>query len=469
VPEASAPAPGAKCGDGICDDLEKKDPNLCPQDCTQPAAPSPVASTGSPDYEPPINIFLVLHIDPSMDQGGDSFKVEPGIYDRTYNEIEWLRGEAARHGLRFTALYNGWYPHWALREGDTSQFRALLEEGHEVGSHAHRLTYDSAQDIWISHVNEVNRYGRPNYDADLARQAWVDADRYVDQVMDGIGAKGENQTMCAVPFKCSDEGQMMTDLGFSIAAGNRSEKGPQYFGHIVWNPWRPAASDEPAMELKEDRGAGYIAVDHLAQIGSTGSHGMDLTVPQMQRRFLMLYAEWLARERSGAEDRVWTFGFCLHPNYSDRYNAELIEFLDWLDANFVHKDSPHGNTIARYATIADIGREYLAWEEAHPGASSFSWVREQAYPYTFEIVPTKLEGAAYEGTLDLDAGVTGYHFSRAGEPVYMLWSDGSARNVDLSGLLEGQIRVTDAFGRETVFDSAAVSVSVEPLLVEPLG
>jgi hypothetical protein len=404
-----------------------------------------------------------------MDKQATQFKPDAGLYARSYNEIDWLMDEAQRHGLRFTALYNGWFPQWALDQGDTGQFRALLDAGHKVGSHAHRMVYDAAQDAWTVHVNEVARYGRPNYDAALALQAWTDADRYMDAVLANVGAAGQNQIMCAVPFLCSDEGQMMADLGFSIAAGNRSEKGPAYLGHIVWNPWRPAASDEPAMELAEDLRANYLAIDHLAQIGSTGSHGMDLSVPQLQRRFLMLYTEWLARERTGAQDRVWTFGFCLHPNYGDRYNAELVEFLDWLDTYFVGRTSPHGHTVARYATIADIGQEYAAWEAGHPGASSFNWERDDPYPYTYAAMPAKLQNAAYERHLDLGAGVTGFQLAREGQPIYLLWSEDGERTLDLSSYQGGQVRVTNAAGSETFANASAVPLAETPVFVEPVN
>jgi hypothetical protein len=471
-PPPKSPVPGGKCGDGVCDQVEKNDPNLCPQDCVEATVPvvgtTPLPATGAPDYEPPINVFLVLHIDPAMDLGGETFQANPVIYARTHDEIDWLMVEAERHSLHFTALYNGWYPQWALKEGDTGQFRTLLDAGHEIGSHTHRLTYDSAQDLWISHVEEVDRYGRPHYDAALANQCWADADRYVDAALDDIGAAGQNQTMCAVPFKCSDEGQLMQEFGFTIAAGNRSEKGSSYFGHMVWNPWRPATSDEPGFELAEDPQARYVALDHLAQIGSDESHGMDLSVPQLQRRFLMLYAEWLARERTGAEDRVWAFGFVYHPNYGDRYNAELAQFLSWLDEHFVGKTSPQGHTIARYATIGEIAQEFIAWEAAHPGASSFNYVRDDPYPYTYATMPTKLEGAAYEAHVDLGQGVSCFRLAKDGQPIYLLWSDVGERTVDLSAHLGGQVRVTDSAGGQSAQDASALHLTEAPLFVEPL-
>ena len=465
-----SPSEGGRCGDGVCDGPENE--QICPEDCAEGVAPTreatPLSATGVPDYEPPINVFLVLHIDPVMDRETDTFKVTPAIYQQTHDEIDWLMEEAARHGLHFTALYNGWYPKEALALGDTAQFQELLAVGHEIGSHAHRLTYDPAQDTWIAHVNELNRYGHPNYDAELAHQSWNNAHLYVDAMLTEIGATEQNQAMCAVPFKCSDEGQLMDQFGFTVASGNRSEKGPAYFGHIVWNPWRAAASDKPGHEIEEDLNATYISLDHLAQIGKVGAHGMDLTVPQLQRRFLMLYAEWLSRERSGAEDRVWTFGFVYHPEDGDVFNAELAEFLSWLDEHFIGQASPHGNVIARYATTGDIAREFETWEAEHPGTSSFSYVIDDPYPYTYAILPTMLEGAAYEANVGLGEGVTCFRLSRDGRPIYLLWSDAGERTVDLSAELGGQVRVTSAAGEQSTQDASVLVLTEEPLFVEPL-
>jgi hypothetical protein len=344
----------------------------------------------------------------------------------------------------------------------------LLDAGHEIGSHAHQLIYDPDQDLWISTADEVRRYGHPYYDATIARQSWDDADRYVDALLAEIGVTGQNQTMCAVPFKCSDEGQLMDEFGFTIASGNRSEKGTTYFGHLVWNPWRAAASDEPVHELEEDLSATYISLDHLAQVGIRGGvHGIDLSIPQMQRRFLMLYVEWLSRERRGVEDRVWTFGFVYHPEDGDVFNAELSEFLSWLDAHFIGQTTPHGNVIARYATAGDVAREFETWEAEHPGTSSFTYVRDDPYPYTYAVVPTMLEGAAYEADVDLGEGVTCFRLSKDGQPIYLLWSDVGERTVDLTGELASQVRATNAAGEQSVQDASALPLTEEPLFVEP--
>lgn len=469
----SGPGPGkGPCGDGVCDEREQQDPALCPQDCADAATPGAQATrpptTGKPDYEPPINVFLVLHIDPLGELGTEVFKPEPGMYTRTRDEIDWLMAEAARHDLRFSSLYNGWFPQMALEMNDLSQFEALLAAGHEIGTHTHQITYDPATDAWIAHHDELSVYGRPNYDPDLARQAWADATNFVDAVLEAIGASKQNEIMCSTALSLSDERNLMAEFGFTIAPGNRLEAGVSYLGHMPWNPWRAANSDEMGYEIAEDLSAPYVSINHGAQIGGAESHDTDVTVPQLQRQFLMLYAEWLSRERTGAEDRVWSFGFVYHPNQGDRYNADLTEFLDWLDANFIGKTSPHGNVVARYATASQIADEFTAWEAAHPGASSFSYVRGDPYPYTYATAATKLKGAAYEGEADLGEGVSCFRFSKDGRPIYLLWSDVGERTVDLSRELSGQVRVTDAAGQQSTQDTAALQLTEEPLFVEPL-
>jgi len=477
MPPTAGPAAPAKgrCGDGVCDDAERSDPELCPQDCaavSSTASPAAAAiktpaASGSPDYEPPINIFVILHIDPVGGMETDTYKVTPEFYQRTRDEIYWLMDEAKRHGVKLTALFNGWYTKWALEHDDLEQFRLLLEAGHEVGTHAHALTYDASQDAWVHQGDVTRRWGVPFYDHEASHQSWSDADQYMDAVFAAIGVSGQNRSMCAVPFLASNEGALMSEFGFSFASGNRSEKGPFYFGHMVWNPWRPASSDQTGEELLEDLKAGFVAVDHYAQIGAAEEEhaSIDVTAAGVKRLFLMLYPEWLSRERRGADDKVWDFGFVYHPNYGDKYNKDLADALSWFDQYFVGQSSPHGHTIARYATVAETCQEYLEWEQAHPGVSSFSYAGRAPYPYTYEVVPTKLEEAVYEARVDLGAGVTCLRFSTHGQPLYLLWCDEGQRTLNLRELT-GQVRVTDASGAESVLDAAALPLTQEPLFVE---
>ncbi len=474
---AAPPASQGRCGDGTCNAPENA--QNFPQDCGGAPAPTMIApqgaaalpSAGSPDYEPPINVFLLLHIDPGKTTDEEpTFQATPTIYQRTYDQIEWLVEEAARHDLRFTSLYNGWYPKWALDSGGLSQFQALLDAGHDIGTHAHRLTYDPETDLWMARVHELSGYGYPNYDHDLARESWEDADRYVDAVLDELGVTGQNQMMASLAFKCSTQGDLLEEFGFRYSCGSRAEKAVSYFGHIVWNPWRPSASDEPGHELEEDLSRDFIVMDHLAHVGVVGgAHRMDLSIPQMKRRFLMLCLEWLSRERRGVEDRVWTFGFVFHPEDGDTFNDGLTDFLTWLDENFVGQTSHHGNQIARCATVTDIAEEYELWEVKLPGTSSFSYLLDDPTPYTYALVPEILDGAAYEAAVNLGPGLNCHQLSRDGQPVYVLWLEEGERRIDFSGQLAGQVSVTDATGQQSQQDASALLVTEEPLFFQPWG
>jgi hypothetical protein len=289
----------------------------------------------------------------------------------------------------------------------------------------------------------------------------------MDAVMDAIGTSGLNQTMCAVPFLCSDEGLMMADLGFTYAAGNRSERGLGLFGHIVWNPFRPGASDEPGHEIEEDLDAAFIQIDHHAQIGTaTEAHGMvDTSAEAVKRHFLMEYLEWLTRERTGADDKVWTFGFIYHPNYGDRYNEDLVEVLDWLDRYFIGKTSPHDNMIARYATVAEVGEEFLAWEVEHLGVSSFSYLAGDPYPYTYFALSGLLENAVYVDKVDIGQGMQCYELMKGNVPIYLLWSDSGEKVVDISSLMSGSVSVTDGYGESWIADASSLSLTAVPIVL----
>lgn len=465
--QPSEPAADAKCGDGVCDEMEQKDPQLCPQDC--PAESAPAAGTlpasGSPDYEPPINVFLILHTDEIGELGMETFKPEESMYKRTFDKIDWLLEEAARHNLHFTALYNGWFTKWALDSGDLSQFAAVLAAGHEIGSEAHQITYDPVNDIWVKQHDELSIFGRPNYNPELARQCWQDSASRIDAILQAIGA-GENAIMCSPALSLSDERNLMAEFGFSIAAGNRFEAGVNALGHMPWNPWRAANSDEPGYEIAEDQSSPYVSINHAAQIGGSLSHDVAATVPQLQRQFIQLYIEWLSRERTGAEDRVWSFGFVDHPNHGNTYNDALVQFLDWLDTYFIGKLSPNGNLIARYATVGAIADEFYAWEGEHPGVSSFHYVKDDPYPYTYAAFAELLRDADYVAHLELGVGISGFSLSKAGEDYYLLWSDQGEQTLDFSSQLSGQVLVTDAAGEQSTADSASLLLSEEPVMVQ---
>jgi hypothetical protein len=113
-----------------------------------------------------------------------------------------------------------------------------------------------------------------------------------------------------------------------------------------------------------------------------------------------------------------------------------------------------------------VAEEFYAWEAAHPGASSFSYVRDDPYPYTYPTLATLLEDAAYEKHVDLGQAVSCFQLSKDDKPIYMMWSDLEELTVDFSTQLSGQVEVTAATGETGVEDASNLTLTQDPMLVE---
>jgi hypothetical protein len=74
-------------------------------------------------------VNLIPHIDPTSGQEAETLKPDEGVYLRTCNGMESRAREVARHGVRFIAPYDRWYPQWALNSADTDKCGAALGTG----------------------------------------------------------------------------------------------------------------------------------------------------------------------------------------------------------------------------------------------------------------------------------------------------------------------------------------------------
>ena len=70
-------------------------------------------------------------------------------YVRSRDELVWLLDFAKRNGVRMTALFNGYYVQLAMRRKELDPLRRLINEGHEIGTHAHSICYDKTSDRWF--------------------------------------------------------------------------------------------------------------------------------------------------------------------------------------------------------------------------------------------------------------------------------------------------------------------------------
>ena len=335
--------------------------------CAVAAMCSVAGGVQAVQYEPPINILFLVHVEDMPGYTG---------YETRIACLQWLEAEALSRPFPFkmTVLMNGDFCEYAVYQGDQPVFASLESHGHELGAHAHPSIQMGPLN-WINVGEQTCRYGAPIYNAALTQQVWSNAKQWVDSLAT------VNVSMCAMPFLCSDEGQLTSQFGFTSDPGNRSEKGLDYFGHLVRHPFRPAADDRLGYELLEDLDGTFVYLDHYAQIGNPSAHGYNCTEPALEIAFNDCYQEWLAAEMAQGDSldyQVWTFGFLTHDwLWNEYYEQQVTAFLNFIEANFVGHYTPRGNLIAQYATCAEAVSEFEAWETSHPGESSFSYV----HPY----------------------------------------------------------------------------------------
>lgn len=316
-------------------------------------------------YEPPINFFFIVHMEP-LSWGMP-------LAERT----QWLQEiidifNSYQYPLKLTILMNGDVAESLLVSGDSAIYRQWEREGHELGAHAHSIARDGAG-RWYE-VTNTGRYGMPQYNYQSTWLTWHDCDFYVDQLTQN------KHTICAMNFMCSDEGDLALEFGYEVTAGNRSEKCLDYTGHLARHPMRPGKDNHHGHELLEDLTAPNLALDHYAQIGNELAHGYNCLEAQMEIAAQRCYADWLAAEQANQDsidNYVWTFGVLTHDYLlNDYYLEQITAWCDFLDENYLGHYTSNGNLIARNNTAWGIAQEYYQWETEHPGWSSYSLIKE---------------------------------------------------------------------------------------------
>jgi len=135
VLQKPAPEPQTdKCGDGICDDKEKANPNLCPKDC----------GTSIPHY------IIVIHVNPVNVKEPGSTKANEilsGFYQRTKEEVEYANKYNIKLSLWFSAIVAEYV---SLSPEKLLEVKRWEQQGHEIGLHHHSTYRNSDWDGYTS-------------------------------------------------------------------------------------------------------------------------------------------------------------------------------------------------------------------------------------------------------------------------------------------------------------------------------
>lgn len=414
----------------------------------------------------PIHLVIDLHADPLPNTAPVDVKLN--VYQGRVANAEWVLDQTDPVGARVSFLASGQFMELVAGGGPTGDGAALLRRlyasGQQIGSHSHQ-EYRAGVLDWPN-VADPTSYA-------AAEQSWTDDVTWVNAAIETAFWGSPPEPLAAIncvkgahlPKDEADYHSLMSAFAMQIR-----EPGPEedYFGvagHHIWHPYRPSPIDL----MCEEPTAPFVQVTQGSVIGVADVHHgvfQDMTAGAVKRQFVQLYLNWRHRDRTGLPPKVWCWGWGGHAyDFAEdgESRAALVDVLAWLDEHFADRVEPTGSHVLRWSTHREAAADFVAWESAHPGTSSFDGC--SAYPW-LEPVRDELRDYAWSADLALSPGTDAFLFERDGREAAVLWRAGGLALEDLHSIFGGPVRVV---GLETgavgTADATHVLVGAEPLMV----
>ncbi len=410
-------------------------------------------------HQPPINVIVNVHIEPFETELGDTVS-----YTTRIRELCWLRDVAASYGAPLSVQSTGEFMEYVVDSSDQGELVSILALGGDIGTHVHPNYWRYARHDWrlFAPVEYI-------YTAD-PETVWQVIQMNKVCVDSAIGAEN-NRTIA--PFFREFLPEIMDSFGFyqiAIMELNQEIEAESVLYHYPWNPWQvrldPLDLDDL---LRENLSQPYVQIPLLPE-----AHPWCPTDPPFwKRRFLMLYIEWLAQIRHGTPQKVWVISWLAHPRAIQYRHDDHTEILQWLSENFVGHTTPFGDTIARFASAADVAQEYYAWRSANPSASSFNFTPGGPYPYTYPTLRRFLWGTEFDSNVDIGAGCVCFRFVRRDEAmvprdtVFVAWRWTGETTVDFCPHAAGWLLTENGLGDTSIVSCDSVVLTPEPLIIAP--
>ena len=424
--------------------------------------------------QPPIYMTFDVHVDPVSN--GFPVSGKRSVYEERTDNMEWVLEQTEPLDIPISFLSGGWYMEMLVDDGPWGDgakvVRRMYATGGQIGSHSHN-EYQAGKFDWPSFT------GTPNLVE--SRKSWADNINWVNRGIETAFWGNPPQPVSEInnvkgshlPKSEEDYHTLMEEFGITVREPGPEEDYYGYYGHHIWNPFRPSTDNAMA----EDLSAPFVQVVSGPVIGRTGIHHgtlQDMSAESVKRQFLQLYINWRHAERTDAPEKVWAWGWGGHahdfsPGSDSR--TDLLDVVDWLEDNFRDRVEPTGTQIMEYATQMQVAEVYEVWEAANPGESSFSFeslsVDWDEYPYLMPVA-VAMQDYLWEADLDLTCGVDAFQLDKAGDDAVVMWRELGFTRVDLSDVFSTKVSV---LGLETgniyglSVDAANVLVGTEPLFI----
>jgi hypothetical protein len=480
-------------------DLEGDDDGVAESD----ARPDREAGTAGAVVHPPIYITVNAHghnygLPRATYQGfvddGDLdgwFELKRRRYQRHRDEILWLAEETERLGARMSFQLNGEYARDAFTtlatggSDDTGHLADLVAGGHAMSAHFHPYVLSDADEFWED-------VGARPMTTELMDQLWADHLGSIETALgfgviraDAAHSRDTEELAAHVLRLLERYDQQIENVGESFTTT-----------HWAQRPWNTFRRDLET-ELMEDLEGPMVTIHSYPQVGRAvpqGLHVVISTVPQLKRRFIDLYMQWLYSQVTGQTPRIWTFGIMTHPGSNAQFQDEMRDMLEWL-AEMTAQESPFGGPVAEFITDTSLLARHEAWEAQYPGVSAFSFDleayeagEEVPYPYDLEGMVLATHDGELVGFLDswADEGVIAIelvhrHVERSEvqpngsvtttiggleESLFLLWTPGDPVVIDMSAEVGPSLfRCDGVTGAVDAIAGSAVTVTHVPQVV----
>ncbi|HJO06464.1 MAG TPA: hypothetical protein QGG37_03890, partial [Chloroflexota bacterium] len=218
------------------------------------------------------------------------FKLKRRRYQHHRDEIMWLAEETERVGARMSYQLNGEYARDArvlMSSGtsdDTGHLHDLIDRGHAMSAHFHPYVLSESDEFWED-------IGSRTMTTTLMDQLWAS---HLDAIEATLGfgvvrvdpAHNRDTDELAAHFL-----KLINEYGLQIENMGESFSNT----HWVQRPWNVFRRDLKT-ELMEDLDGPMVTVHSYPQVGQAtpqGRHVVITTVPQLKRRFIDIYLQWL--------------------------------------------------------------------------------------------------------------------------------------------------------------------------------
>lgn len=421
--------------------------------------------------QPAINIVLNLHMDP-WGKEGEKPEALMAQYGKHRDAFLWLCNLAREKGFKITADITGFYAEYVIRQNHITDFLDFMPgKTHFLGTHLHEnFKASSTPYVWAQ-----------SWDSKDAQKIFSDQILAVNNIFKSLGySELNNRLIHGVVVECEDP-----DTCYGARGANHNPY-PNYFDVVTGygllnNPYRTSSEGLYRRAFIEDLDGKFVAIPKptagfigIIHDPLKSPQKVNLTLPIIQKDFILEYIEWKTYNILGLPPRPWIFAFDIH---TLDLNEGLIGgdgkeirksfglFYDWINKNF--------REVSKYATAIDVAKQYVDWERKNPNTLMYDRAEKYAQVesnFLTKNIYNQLKGYgqnpfSYHAEYTLNQNKV-YAFRRhTHEQALLVVPNGTSSTIDLTRLVSGRVKVVSRSG-EYYRDSASnISISLEPVLV----